>query len=78
MTDKSRADFFELTGKHINKTVIVRIDGREAARPMIREPVNLQSGGRLILDIMSIEEALALAERLEAGKATLEAEVPEN
>jgi preprotein translocase subunit SecD len=77
MTDKSARDFFEFTKTNLNKAVIFRIDGREISRPVIRSPI---PGGRGLFRDMnrSIEEAIALAERLKSGKADLEVEAVGN
>jgi preprotein translocase subunit SecD len=67
--------FAAFTRDHVGRTTVVRIDGEEIMRPIIREPI---VGGEVrISGGMTMEDAKKLAARLTSGDAVIEVELVE-
>jgi preprotein translocase subunit SecD len=67
--------FAVFTRDNVGKETVVRIDGEEIMRPIIREPIiegTVQVSGN-----MTMEDAAALAKRLTDGDARIEVELVE-
>jgi len=73
MSPRSGRMFHELTLKNIGRRVILRIDGRVVAEPIIREPI--VRGVVQISGSMTVKDAADLAARLSKGEAKVEIEV---
>lgn len=67
--------FAAFTRDNVGKLTVVRIDGEEIMRPVIREPI--LEGMVQISGTMTPADAEDLARRLTAGDATIEVEVVE-
>jgi|SRR5215467_4730899 len=72
LTAQSADSFLAFTRKNMNKTMLFRVDGRD----MIKPPRIVQEipGGRGVLSTSNMDEAIALAERLNSGNADFEVE----
>jgi SecD/SecF fusion protein len=73
MAPRSGRMFHELTLKHIGRRLVLRIDGKVAAEPIIREPI--KGGVVQISGNMTVQDAADLAERLSKGEAKIEVEL---
>lgn len=67
--------FAAFTRDNVGMLTVVRVDGEEIMRPVIREPI--VAGTVQISGNMTMADAEALARRLTAGDATIEVEVVE-
>jgi preprotein translocase subunit SecD len=71
LTGQSARSFWEFSKMNLPKRVIFRVDGRDIMKIWIVQEL---SAGRGVLEVESVNEAVALAIRLNSGKATLEVE----
>jgi preprotein translocase subunit SecD len=67
--------FAAFTRDHVGRTTVVRIDGEEIMRPIIREPI--LEGTVQISGSMTMADAKTLAARLTLGDARIEVELVE-
>jgi preprotein translocase subunit SecD len=73
MTPVSARLFAELTAKNVGRKMEIRIDGKTVSAPVIREPI-LGGSGQISNASWTLNEVREIAERLSAGKATIEFE----
>ncbi len=73
MAPRSGRMFEELTAQHIGRRLVLRIDGKVAAEPIIKEPI--KGGVVQISGSMTVQDAADLAERLSKGAAKVEVEL---
>jgi preprotein translocase subunit SecD len=71
LTGQSARTFWEFSKKNLPKRVIFSVDGRVIMKIWIVQEL---SAGRGVLEVESVNKAVALAMRLNSGKATLEVE----
>ena len=72
LTPDSRDAFGAFTTKHVGKVVDLKIDGKVVMSPLVREPI---LGGQLIVSgNFERGELVAIAKRVEAADAQVEAE----
>jgi preprotein translocase subunit SecD len=75
LADESRKAFATLSETHVGHPVELRIDGKSAAKPVMREPI---TGGVLQITMDSMERARELADRLSRGPTVVEVEATSN
>ena len=71
LTQQSARALWEFSKKNIDKRAIFRVDGHDVAKVWIIQEL---TAGRGVLAAESVNEAIALAKRLNSGKAILEVE----
>ena len=71
LTEQSARTLWEFSKKNIDKRAIFRVDGHDVAKVWIIQELTV---GRGVLVAESVNEAVALAKRLNSGKAILEVE----
>jgi preprotein translocase subunit SecD len=72
LTPESRDAFGAFTTKHVGKVVDLKIDGKVVMSPVVREPI---LGGQLMVSgNFERGELVAIAKRIEAADAQVEAE----
>jgi preprotein translocase subunit SecD len=71
LAEQSARTFWEFSKKNLPKRVIFRVDGRDIMKIWIVQEL---FAGRGVLEVESVNEAVALAIRLNSGKAALEVE----
>ena len=71
LTTQSTRTFWEFSKRNLPKRVIFSVDGREIMKIWIVQEL---SAGRGVLEVGSVNDAVALAMRLNSGKAILEVE----
>jgi preprotein translocase subunit SecD len=71
LTGQSARTFWEFSKKNLPKRVIFSVNGRDIMKIWIVQEL---SAGRGVLEVESVNEAVALAILLNSGKATLEVE----
>ncbi len=75
LTGQSAHTFWKFSKRNINKLVIFRVNGRDVMNIWIVQELPAERGA---LEVESVNEAIALAKRLNSGKAVLEVETVEN
>lgn len=73
MAPRSGRMFQELTRKHIGGRLVLRVDGKIVAEPIIREEI--KGGVVQIAGNMTLQDAADLAARLSKGEAKVEVEL---
>ena len=73
MAPRSGRMFHELTLKNIGRRLVLRVDGKVVAEPIIREEI--KGGVVQISGNMTVRDAADLAERLSKGEAKIEVEL---
>jgi hypothetical protein len=73
MSPRSGRMFQELTQNNIGRRLVLRIDGKIVAEPIIREPI--LGGVVQISGGFTVKDAAELAERLSRGEAKVEVEL---
>ena len=73
MAPRSGRMFEKLTFQHIGRRLLLRIDGKVVAEPIIKEAI--KGGVVQISGSMTVKDAADLAERLSKGEAKVEVEL---
>lgn len=73
MAPRTSRMFHELTLNNIGRRLVLRIDGKVAAEPIIREAI--KGGVVQISGSMTVKDAADLADRLSKGEAKIEVEL---
>jgi preprotein translocase subunit SecD len=76
LAPRSGRMFHELTLNNIGRVLVLRIDGKVVAEPIIREAI--ARGVVQISGSMTVKDAADLAARLNNGEAKVEVELVEN
>jgi len=71
LTEQSARALWEFSKKNLDKPAIFRVDGHDVMKVWIKQEL---TAGRGVLEVESVNEAIALAKRLNSGKAILEVE----
>src|SRR5499427_8119435 len=71
LTEQSARALWEFSKKNIDKRATFRVDGHDVMKVWIKQEL---AAGRGVLEVESANEAIALAKRLNSGKAILEVE----
>jgi preprotein translocase subunit SecD len=73
MAPRSGRMFHELTLKYIGRRLVLRVDGKIVAEPIIREEI--KGGVVQISGSMTLQDAADMAKRLSRGEAKIEVEL---